>query len=125
MSPRESPCRITSQPATRAPKQIKATLSCVPGVSTLPLIQYSVNKTMAVAVRRTQRNRGMFTSAMPYHPTTMLATFRNPGHSDARSTSAFTSGTSNPDRPCRNRFASTQNKSEMPCCAASSRNLPW
>ena len=116
---------MTSQPATSAPTQMSATLSCVPGVSTLFLIQYSVKRTMAVAVRRTQRKSGMFTSAMPYHPTTMLATFRKPGHSEARSTSAFTSGTSNPDLPCRKRLATRQNSSEMPCCAASSRNLPW
>lgn len=101
MSPRESPWRITSQPATSAPRQISATLSCVEGCSTLFLIQYSVSKTTAVAVRRTQRNKGMLTRAMPYHPTTMLATFKKPGHSEARRASGDTSGTSNPERPCK------------------------
>lgn len=115
---------MVSQPATTAPPTISATLACVSAFSTFPAIKYSVSSTIAVAVRRTQRKRGMFTSAMPYQPTTMLATFSSPGQHAACSCARLMSGTSKPFTLERKRFANMQKRSDMACCAASSMNLP-
>ncbi len=66
----------------------------------------------------------MFTSAMPYQPTTMFATLSSPGQHAATSIGRLMSGTSKPFTSARKRFANKQNRSDMACCAASSMNLP-